>query len=63
MASLGANELTAVEVGAWMSNYIPLFHEDVITYPCPNHNAGLASLCNLGLIVTLSNPWVSAKTT
>ena len=27
-----------------MSNYIPLFYMDVLTYPCPNPNAGLANL-------------------
>ena len=41
----------AVEVWAWMSNYISLFYMDVITYPCPNLNAGLGSnrsrICNI----------------
>ena len=27
-----------------MSNYIPVFYLDVITYPCPNPDAGLADL-------------------
>ena len=26
-----------------MSNYIPLFYVDVITYPCPNPEVGLAN--------------------
>ena len=37
--------LTAIEVKACVSNYISLFHMDVITYPCPNPDAGLANLC------------------
>ena len=35
--------LNLVEVRALMSDYFPLFHEAVITYPCPNHNAGVAN--------------------
>ena len=31
----------AVEVMAWMSNYIPLFYMDVTTYPCPIHDTSL----------------------
>ena len=27
-----------------MSNYIPIFDVDAITYPCPNLDAGLATL-------------------
>ena len=29
----------------WMSNYIPLFYMFVITYPCPNPDAGLGYIC------------------
>ena len=28
-----------------MSNYIPLLYVDLITYPCPNPDAGLSNLC------------------
>ena len=31
-----------LEVSANISNYIPLFYVNVITYPCPNPNAGFA---------------------
>ena len=31
----------AMKVRAWMSNYIPEFNMDVITYPCPNPGRGL----------------------
>ena len=31
-------------VKAWMSNYIPLFHIDVIIHPCPNPGADLDNL-------------------
>ena len=30
---------------AWRSNYIPLFYMNVMAYPCPNPDAGLAKLC------------------
>ena len=33
----------AIKVMAWMSNSIPLFYMDVITYPCPNPDSGLAN--------------------
>ena len=36
---------THVECKAWTSEYIPLFHVEVITYPYTNFNAGLANLC------------------
>ena len=32
--------LNTVKVRAWVSNYIPLFYVDVITYPCPHPDAG-----------------------
>ena len=35
---------TAVEVKAWMSNYMPLFYVDVPTYPCPYSDYGSANL-------------------
>ena len=28
-----------------MSNWIPQFYVDAITYPCPNSNFGLANFC------------------
>ena len=28
-----------------MNDYIPWFYMDIITYPCPNLNVGLANLC------------------
>ena len=31
--------------GLWMGKCIPLYHADVIIYPCPKHDAGLANLC------------------
>ena len=31
--------------GPWTRGYIPLFYEDVITYPCTNSDAGLANRC------------------
>ena len=27
-----------------MSDYFPLFYMNVITHPCPNHDAGLVNL-------------------
>ena len=36
---------TTVEIRTWMSNYIPLFYMFVITYPCPNPDAGLGNFC------------------
>ena len=34
------------EVSAWMSDYIPLFYMDIITYSCHNPDAaGIANLC------------------
>ena len=35
---------SAVEVITWMSNYIPLFYMDVITYPWACSNAYLANM-------------------
>ena len=35
---------TANKFKAWVSNYIPLFDIDAITYPCRNPDAGLAIL-------------------
>ena len=37
--------LTAVEVRVNMGNYTSLFYVNVIIYPCPNLDAGLADLC------------------
>ena len=37
--------LIAVDVRSWLSNYTPFFYMDVITYPFPNLDAGLANLC------------------
>ena len=34
-----------VPVTEWMSNYMPQFYVDVITYPSPKFDAGLAGLC------------------
>ena len=36
---------TSVGVNACISNYILHFYVDVTTYPCPDHNIGLANLC------------------
>ena len=36
---------TAFEVRPWVSNYIPLFDEDVISNPCPTPTADLANVC------------------
>ena len=41
---LGFNK-TAMKVKAGMSNYIPLFYVNVITYPYPNTHAALGNLC------------------
>ena len=30
---------------AWMSNYIPKFDMNIITYSCPNLDADLGYLC------------------
>ena len=39
------NNYTAIEVMAWMNNYIPLFYVGVIQYPFPNPIGGWANLC------------------
>ena len=33
------------DAGAGLSNYIPHFYVDVIIYPCPRLNPGLANFC------------------
>ena len=38
----------AVEVTAWMSNCIPSFNADVITYPCRNHHWHPKLIANRG---------------
>ena len=43
--TLAVVEHTADGFRAWMSDYIPLFGMDVITYQCVNHDTGLANLC------------------
>ena len=30
----------STDVMAWVSNYNPLFYMDIITYPCPDPDAG-----------------------
>ena len=35
---------TAIKVSVWMRNHTSLFYVDIITYPCPNSDAGLALL-------------------
>ena len=35
----------AFEVRAWMSSYVLLLYMNVITYRCPNTDAGLLNLC------------------
>ena len=34
-----------IQINALICNCIPLFYMDVIIYPCPNPDAGLANLC------------------
>ena len=48
---------TAVEVGTWMNNHTPLFNVDIITYPCPKSDAGLASLIKRGHWEKFPRPW------
>ena len=36
---------STVKVTVWVSNYIPLIYEYVITYPCPNPDVDLAHIC------------------
>ena len=35
-------EINLIDIRAWISDYIPLFYVDVITYPCHNLDVGLA---------------------
>ena len=46
------------EIKAWMSNYIALFYDEAIVYPCPNLDAGLVNLLvkrALGLYWSIMN--------
>ena len=37
----------AVDFRTWMSNFVSLFYLDVMIYPCPNMNGGLAHLTSV----------------
>ena len=50
-----------LKLGYWRVSISPLFYVEVITYSCPNHNAGIANIWEMGKALrVILTQWESA---